>query len=75
MDEDIITTLGGPALLRLPDACRFLSVGRSKFYQLVGNGDIEVVKVGTRTLVPMASLQKFVRALPSRSGGAFSRGR
>ena len=66
MDDDILTTIGGPALLRLPDACRFIGVGRSKFYELVGRGEIEVVKVGTRTLVPKVSLEKFVRSLPIR---------
>jgi excisionase family DNA binding protein len=76
MDEDILATLGGPALLRLPDACRFLGLGRSKFYELVGRGEIEVVKVGTRTLVPMVNLEKFVRSLPSmRTTGGLSRGR
>ena len=70
MDGDILTTIGGPALLRLPDACRFIGVGRSKFYELVGRGDIEVVKVGARTLVPMASLEKFVRNLPAMRGTA-----
>jgi excisionase family DNA binding protein len=76
MDNDILTAIGGPALLRLPDACRFIGVGRSKFYELVGRGEIEVVKVGTRTLVPMTSLEQFIRRLPSmRTTGGLVRGR
>ena len=76
MDDDILATIGGPALLSVPDALRFLGLGRSKFYELVGRGEIAVVKVGARTLVPMASLEKFVRSLPSmRTTGGLSRGR
>ena len=64
MEDDVLAAVGGPALLRLPDACRFLGLGRSKVYELISQGEIEVVKVGGRTLVPMASLQEFVRRLP-----------
>jgi hypothetical protein len=32
-------------------------IGRTKFYELVQAGEIEVIKVGTVTLVPMASLE------------------
>jgi excisionase family DNA binding protein len=67
---------GGPALLRINDACRFIGLGRSKLYELIAQGEISVVKIGTRTLVPMASLEKFVRSLPSmRTTGGLSRGR
>jgi excisionase family DNA binding protein len=67
---------GGPALLRINDACRFIGLGRSKLYELIARGEIEVVKVGTRTLVPMASLDKFVRSLSSvRTPGGLGRGR
>jgi excisionase family DNA binding protein len=67
---------GGPALFRINDACRFIGLGRSKLYELIARGEIDVVKIGSRTLVPMASLQKFVRSLPSiRTTGGLSKGR
>jgi excisionase family DNA binding protein len=69
MEEDVLAAVGGPALLRLPDACRYLGLGRSKVYELIGQGEIAVVKVGGRTLVPMASLEKFIRSLPSIRAG------
>jgi len=75
MENDVLAAVGGPALLRLPDACRFLSLGRSKVYELIARGDLEVVKIGSRTLVPMASLEKFVRTLPMRTAGPLIRGR
>ena len=76
MDDDILSTIGGPALLRLPDACRYIGVGRSKLYELIAQGEIAALKVGARTVVPMASLERFVRSLPSmRTTGGLSRGR
>ena len=55
---------GRPVLLRINDACRCIGLGRSKLYELIARGDIEVVKIGSRTLVPIVSLEKFVRSLP-----------
>jgi excisionase family DNA binding protein len=67
MEDDVLTLMGGPALLRLPDACRYLGLGRSKLYELIQQQQIQIVKVGGRTLVPVVSLQEFVRKLPSVS--------
>ena len=65
-----------PSLLRINDACRVIGLGRSKLYQLIATGEIEAVKIGTRTLVPMASLERFIRSLPSmRTTGGLNRGR
>lgn len=46
-----------PITLRIADACRITGIGRSKFYELIKAGEIEVIKVGTITLVPMSGLQ------------------
>lgn len=42
------------------EACASLSLGRSKFYELVKAGEIDTVKIGTRTLVKVASLLRIV---------------
>jgi excisionase family DNA binding protein len=42
------------------EACAALSLGRSKFYELVGAGEIDTIKIGTRTLVKVASLLRVV---------------
>lgn len=47
----------------LPDAIWSSGLGRSKFYELIAAGEIEVVKVGRRTLVPDESLRTFVDRL------------
>jgi hypothetical protein len=45
-----------PITLRIADACRITGIGRSKFYELIKAGDVEVIKVGAITLVPMSGI-------------------
>lgn len=42
----------------VPDALDALSLGRTKFYELVSRGDIKITKVDSRTLVIVDSLKK-----------------
>jgi excisionase family DNA binding protein len=42
------------------EACGALSLGRSKLYELIKAGEIDTVKIGTRTLVKVASLLRLV---------------
>ena len=49
-----------PISVRIREACRLTGIGRSKFYELVARGDIEVIKVGAITLVPFAGLREFI---------------
>jgi excisionase family DNA binding protein len=49
-----------PLTVRIREACRLTGIGRSKLYELIAAGEIEIVKVGTISLVPMASLTKFL---------------
>lgn len=37
-------------------------IGRSKLYELIQEGEIEVIKIGAMTLVPVASLEAFIAA-------------
>ena len=46
--------------VRIPEACRLTGIGRSKLYELIRAGDIRTVKVGTITLIPVASLTEFL---------------
>jgi len=50
-----------PLTVRIREACRLTGIGRSKFYELIAAGEIEIVKVGTITLVPITSLTSFLR--------------
>ena len=49
-----------PLCVRVRDAARMIGIGRTKFYELISNGDVEVIKVGNATLIPTASLSAFV---------------
>jgi excisionase family DNA binding protein len=54
-----------PLTVRIREACRLTGIGRSKLYELIAAGEIEVIKIGTITLVPLASL---TRLLQRRAG-------
>lgn len=49
-----------PVTVRVREACRLTGMGRSKLYLLIKEGHIDVVKVGSMTLIPMRSLEKFL---------------
>lgn len=49
-----------PITVRIPEACRLTGIGRSKLYELIAAGEIETIKIGTITLVPVASLTMFL---------------
>jgi hypothetical protein len=47
-------------------AGRMLGIGRTKVYELVGTGDLELVHIGARALVPVDSVQEFAARLRAR---------
>lgn len=49
-----------PVTVRIREACQMTGIGRSKLYELIAGGEIEVIKVGTITLIPMAALEHFL---------------
>lgn len=51
-----------PITVRIKDACRMTGIGRSKLYLLIAEGSIETIKVGSMTLIPVASLEAFIRS-------------
>ena len=50
-----------PLTVRIREACRLTGIGRSKLYELIAAGEIEIIKVGAITLVPVSSLTSFLR--------------
>lgn len=52
--------LARPLTVSIRDACRMTGIGRSKLYELIGGGEIETIKIGTITLVPVAALEDFL---------------
>jgi excisionase family DNA binding protein len=50
-----------PLAVRVREACRLTGIGRSKLYELIAAGEIEIIKVGTITLIPVSSLERFLK--------------
>lgn len=56
-----------PITVRIKDACRMTGIGRSKLYLLIAEGAIETIKIGSMTLIPVASIEAFLRSHQSGS--------
>jgi excisionase family DNA binding protein len=53
----------------IQEACGLLSIGRTTLYALIGQGDLAVLKIGRRTLIPAKSLNAFVQGIEGQSRG------
>ena len=58
-----------PITVRIPEATRMLGISRSRVYELITSGDIEVIKLGRSTLVPVAGLHALVQRLREEQQG------
>jgi excisionase family DNA binding protein len=52
-------------LYTIRESCELIAIGRTKFYELVANGEIPVRKVGKKTLVAAADLRRWAERLPA----------
>jgi len=50
-----------PLTVRVREASRLTGIGRSKLYELIAAGEIEIIKVGTITLIPVSGLDSFIQ--------------
>ena len=57
-------------LVSCSEAARALGISKSGVYNLLRDGVLPSVRLGGRTLIRAADLEKFVAGLPSRNGGA-----
>jgi len=46
------------------ETCQALRIGRTKFYELLSDGQLKAVALGGRTLVLREELDRFVASLP-----------
>ncbi|MBO6768416.1 MAG: helix-turn-helix domain-containing protein [Erythrobacter sp.] len=51
-----------PIAMRITEACRYLGIGRSTLYVLIGQGELEYIKLGSSTLVLTESLKSLVES-------------
>lgn len=49
-----------PIAMRVPEACRYIGIGRSTLYVLINEGEIEIIKLGGSTLILTESLRSLV---------------
>ena len=49
-----------PLSVTVAEALRLTGLGQTKLYELIGSGDLETVKIGRRTLIPMDSLRALI---------------
>ena len=49
------------ATVTVPEAAEILGVGRNQAYEGVKNGQIPVIRIGHRLLVPMAALERMLK--------------
>ena len=62
--DPLRTRNGMQRLLLTPeDAADLLSIGRSKLYELIGDGRLASVRIGASRRVPMSALVEFVESL------------
>ena len=53
-----------PLAYRIADACHVLGIGRTSLYELVKSGELKLIKVAGRTLVPHSELERLTRVSP-----------
>jgi hypothetical protein len=54
-----------PILCSVPQGCQMIGIGTQGMYHLIGAGDVEAVKRGTRTLLVVESLKNYAKKLPA----------
>jgi excisionase family DNA binding protein len=64
MDHDLLST---SLLLRVPQACELLQIGRSTLYVLMSNGDLDVVHIGRSVRITTASALRYVERQLNRT--------
>lgn len=47
-----------PMAYRIPDACHVLGIGRTSLYELVKAGELKLIKIAGRTLVPHSEIER-----------------
>lgn len=68
MAPNDMTNSGTRLLHTIPGALDQLGIGRSTLYELMASGEIQTVKIGSRTLIAHDELVRFVGALKAGVG-------
>jgi excisionase family DNA binding protein len=52
----------GKLAYRVDEACHALGIGRTSLYELVKSGELKLIKIAGRTLVPRSELERLTSA-------------
>jgi excisionase family DNA binding protein len=55
-----------PRARRVNDACKALSISRSHLYNMAAKGEIRLIHIGNRTLVPETEIDRLLGEVSSR---------
>ena len=55
----------GKLAFRIDEACHVLGVGRTSMYELIKTGELKIIKVAGRTLVPRSELERLTSVDPA----------
>jgi excisionase family DNA binding protein len=50
----------------VPDACKMLSIGKTKIYELIAQGRLETLRIDRRVLIKTASIRALVDGEPGQ---------
>jgi excisionase family DNA binding protein len=59
--------MSSPLVWTIPEAAGLLGIGRSKMYVLAQRGELPVIRIGRRVLVPRAAFEEWVAEHTERS--------
>ena len=55
-------------LLRVPEVCFMLSIGRSTVYELINSGELKAVRIGKAVRVSRGAIDAYVTRLEAANG-------
>lgn len=58
-----------PILCSQAEAGKMLAIGKTKLGELIAEGELETIRIGSRRLVKIASVHKLAGLEPSQHGG------
>jgi excisionase family DNA binding protein len=64
----LLSGLAGRLLVSVDQTMRTLCIGRTKLYELIAGGELEIVKIGTATRVVASSIETYVERLRAQAG-------
>ena len=59
--NDRVGEAAGKRAYRIDEACHCLGIGRTSLYELVKTGELKLIKIAGRSLVPRSEIERLTR--------------